>query len=264
MNKFTGKFEQIHEETLFRYQQGGFLRGDYAKIKKNALTHESVKQFSDQLKNILQDAIKNETMFRVSYIKSGQSESFSGPVDAANIPNKELWADCYVEHAPGMWHNVITIPLGVLEKVDVEGMNGFPEYNKNLVRPNTEEPEKPDKEMKDQTKGDDENRKLTKKNTKLANTPVPKDGRDQAKFKEGVEYRKENDLMFESYATTISPAQCSIADENDYIKKTIVPLVKANKYTEALQLFRKLYSHRNDNEMDMRQFINQITSPIYI
>ncbi len=220
MNKFTGKFEQIHEETLFRYQQGGFLRGDYAKIKKTAFTHESVKQFSDQLKNTLQDAIKNETMFRVSYIKPGQSESFSGPVDAANIPSKELWADCYVEYAPGMWNNVITIPLGVLEKVEVEGMNGFPEYNKNLVRPNTEEPGKPDKEMKDQTKGDDENRKLTKKNTKLANTSNPKDGRDQAKFKEGVEYRRENNLMFEAYTNTIQPASNSIIDENDYVKKT--------------------------------------------
>jgi hypothetical protein len=199
MNKFTGKFEQIHEETLFRYQQGGFLRGDYAKINKNALTHESVKQFSDQLKNILQDAIKNETMFRVSYIKSGRSESFSGPVDAANIPSCELWADCYVEHAPGMWHNVITIPLSILEKVEINGMNGYPEYNKNLVRPNTEEPGKPDKEMKNQTRGDDDNHKLAKKNTNLANTREPKDGRDQTKFKEGVEYRKENDLIYESY-----------------------------------------------------------------
>ena len=203
MNKFTGKFERIHEETLYRHQQGGFLRGDYAKIKKDALKHELVEKFSDQMKGILQDAIKNETMLRVSYIKSGKSESFSGPVDAANIPSCELWADCYVEHAPGMWHNVMTIPLSILEKIEIEGAEGYAPYNKNLVRPNAEEPEKADKELKDQTKGDDENRKITKKNTKLAHTKEPKDGRKQTTFKEGVELGKENDFIFESYKASL-------------------------------------------------------------
>ncbi|MDD4109921.1 MAG: hypothetical protein PHS54_00045 [Clostridia bacterium] len=202
MNKFTGKFEKIHEETLYRYQQNGFLRGDYAKIKKNALKHELIEKFSDQMKSILQDAIQNETVLRISYIKSGKSEAFSGPVDAANIPSCELWADCYIEHAPGMWHNVMTIPLSILEKIEIEGSNGFPPYNKNIVRdhnPDKDTDKKTDKEMKTQTKGDDENRKLAKKNTKLANTEEPKDGRKQAPFKEGIEYGKENDFIFESY-----------------------------------------------------------------
>jgi hypothetical protein len=90
MKEFTGEFERIHEETLYRYQQGGFLRGDYAKIKKDALKHESVKGLSEQMKCILQDAINKGTMLRVSYIKSGATESFSGPVDAANIATGEL------------------------------------------------------------------------------------------------------------------------------------------------------------------------------
>ena len=203
MNKFTGKFERIHEETLYRYQQGGFLRGDYAKIKKDALKDDEVVNFSEQMKGILQDAIKNETVLRVSYIKSGKSEAFSGPVDAANIPSCKLWADCYVEHAPGMWHNVMTIPLSILEKIEIEGAEGYAPYNKNLVRPNDEEPGKPSKELKDQTLGGDENHTITKKNTKLANTKEPKDGRSQAKFKEGVEYGKENDFIFESYTETL-------------------------------------------------------------
>ena len=202
MNKFTGKFEKLHEETLYRHQQGGFLRGDYAKIKSDALKNEHVERFSDQLKGIIQDAIKNETMLRVSYIKSGKSEAFSGPVDAANIPSCELWADCYEEYAPGMWNNVMTLPLSILEKIGVEGAEGYPQYNKNLIRPNTKEPEKTDKVMKKQTEGDDENRKLAKKNTKLAHTKEPKDGRKQAPFKEGVEMGKENDFIFESYLKT--------------------------------------------------------------
>jgi hypothetical protein len=203
MNNFSGKFEKLHEETLFRYQQAGFLRGDYARIKKDALKSESIQQLSDQMKAILQDAIKNETVLRVSYIKSGKSEAFSGPVDAANIPSAELWADCYVEHAPGMWHNVMTVPLSILEKMEVDGANGFVPYNKNLVRPNTQEPTDNSKELKDQTKGGDENRTLGKTNTKLAGTKAPKDGRDQTKFKESVVgFGKENDLIFEAYASS--------------------------------------------------------------
>jgi hypothetical protein len=202
MNKFTGKFEQLHEETLYHYQQGGFLRGDYVKIKKDALKNEIVEKFSDQMKNILQDAINRGTMLRVSYIKSGTSESFSGPVDAPNIAGCTLWADCYEEYAPGMWNNVMTIPLAILEKIEIEGANGFPPYNKNLVRgfnPDEEGDERSSKEMKKQTMGDDDSRQLPKKNTKLANTEDPNDGRNQAKFKEGVEYGKENEFIFEAY-----------------------------------------------------------------
>lgn len=199
MHKFNGKFTKLFEETLYRNQQNGFLRGDYVHIKKSALKNEAVDNMSDQMKSLLSDAIRNNTTLRISYIKSGRSEAFSGPVDAANIPSCDLWADCYVEHAPGMWHNVMTIPLSILEKVEIEGANGFPEYDKKLVRPNTKEPDSVDKVLKDQTKGADDSRKLPKKNTKLAHTKEPKDGRKQTPFKEGVEYRKENDFIFESY-----------------------------------------------------------------
>jgi hypothetical protein len=204
MNKFSGKYEKLHEETLYRHQQGGFLRGDYVRIKSDALKNESTAQFSDQLKAIIQDAINNDTMLRVSYIKSGQSEAFSGPVDAANVPSANLWADCYVEHGPGMWHNIMTLPMAILEKIEIEGANGFPPYNKNLVRPNTDEPDA-NAVLKKRTHGggeagDIKDRETPKKNTKLANTPKPKRGQSQTPLKEG--FRAENDSMFESYANS--------------------------------------------------------------
>ena len=206
MNKFKGKFENLHEETLYRYQQGGFLRGDYVRIKADALKNESTSQFSGQLKAIIQDAIRNDTMLRVSYIKSGQSEAFSGPVDAANIPSAELWADCYQEHAPGMWHNIMTLPMNILEKIEIEGANGFPPYDKKLVRPNTKEPDGADEELKKQTQGggeagDVKNRQTPKKNTKLANTPKPKNGQSQTPLKES--FKGENAAMFEGYTGTL-------------------------------------------------------------
>ena len=191
MNNFRGKFEELHEQTLYRCQQGGFLRGDYVKIKSDALSHESIKPLSDQMKTILTDAIQNDTVLRVSYIKSGRSEAFNGPVDAANIPACELWADCYVEHAPGMWHSVMTIPCGILEKIEIEGANGFPQYNKDLIRPNAEEPSSPDATLKSQTKGDDTNRNLTRKNIKISENKA----------------QREDDVMFESYVGSLQKGE---------------------------------------------------------
>jgi hypothetical protein len=204
MNKFHGQFEKISESTLFRYQQGGLLGGDYVTIKKDALKHEALKQLSPQYKAILEQAIKNKTVLRVSVIKSGKSEAFNGPVDASNIPSAEMWADLYVEYAPGMWKDPMTLPICALEKTDVGGdmgMEGYPQYDKKLVRPNRSDD---DVEEVDQTKGKDENRKLPKNNTKLANTKSPKDGRDSTKIKkESVGMKNENDLIFEGYRSHI-------------------------------------------------------------
>jgi hypothetical protein len=234
MNKFRGKFEAIHEETLYRYQQGGFLTGDYAKVKKDALKSDKIEKLSEQMKAILHDAIKNETVLRISYIKSGQSEAFSGPVDASNIPSSELWADCYVEYAPGMWHSVMTLPLGILEKIQIEGAEGYAPYNKDLVRPNIDEPGAASKELKAQTKGDDENRKLAKTNTKLANTPEPKDGLKS--HKEGVEpmFKKENELMFEAFLAERT-------EEKEEVKKEVIK--------EAVAPVEERLSFQNENEL---------------
>jgi hypothetical protein len=257
MNKFTGKFEKLHEETLYRYQQGGFLRGDYVKIKKDALKNESIGQFSDQMKSIIQDAIKNETTLRVSYIKSGRTESYSGPVDAANIPSCTLWADCYVEHAPGMWHNVMTIPLSILEKIEVEGANGFAPYDKNLVRPNTDEPDRMDKELKSQTLGDDENRKNAKKNTKLANTKEPKDGRKQTPFKEGVELGKENGFMFESYLNSLLDESTDIDAMKKFFDMIGVDVVQATPPSSDSK-FSRLFANPNATWDDLFNMIKGI------
>lgn len=199
MNKFKGKFEIISENALYRFQQGGFLRGDYVRIKKSALSHPAVKDMSEQMRSIIEQAIKGDVNYRVSYIKSGKSEAFSGPVDAANIPCCELWADIVFEYAPGMWKDPMTLPMTTLEKVDVggeNGMEGYAPYSKGIKRNNNEKDNIGEVEM---TKGKDANRNLTKKNIKLANTKTPKDGRDITKLKESLKMLRENDLIFEGY-----------------------------------------------------------------
>lgn len=202
MKKFNGKYEKICEETLSRYQQMGFLSGDSVKLKKDALSHDVIKMMSEQVKSLLSTALKEGSSFKISAIKSGKPEAFSGPLGASNIPSCHTWADIYHEYAPGMFNNVLTVPLEILEKVDVEGANGYPQYDKKLVRPNVVEPTA-DKEMLKQTEGD--KRKMPSTDNKPAHTPKPKDGRDglkkPKKLRESDTYKKlrENDLIFEQY-----------------------------------------------------------------
>jgi len=202
MKNFNSNFTQICEETLNAYSQGGFLRGNYVIIKPDALKNEALKQISDPMKAIITDAIKKKTMFRISYIKSGNSEAPSGPVDAPNIATGTLWADVVVEYAPGMWKDPMTLPVEVLKKVELEGeMDGYPQYSSEIKRENdySTSGAKP----VDQTKGDDSNRKLSTKNTKLANTKNPTPGDKSTKLRESVTMFHENEAIFESYTNSL-------------------------------------------------------------
>lgn len=186
MTKFKGKYTRLMEQTLYRYQQGGLLRGDYVQLKKDALNNPIVKEMSQQVKDALKHYMDSDTYFRVSYIKSGASEAFSGPVDAANIPAAPLWADVVHEYAPGMWKDPFTLPLEVLKKVEVSPAEGYAQYPDSIKRDNNLSND--EAEEVDQTMGKDENRNLTRKNKTL----------DTASYNP----RRENDMIFESYVKT--------------------------------------------------------------
>jgi len=203
MNNFRGKYEQIHEDTLYRFQQGGFLAGDYVAIKKDALQSEMVDKLTNTTKEMLKALIKQQIPLRISYIKSATSEAMSGPVGAANVPGC-LWADVVIEYAPGMWKNPMTLPLAVLEKLTPENeAEGYRPYSKELKRKNRNDSSEasPDKFRDEQTKGKDKERQLTTKNTKLAHTKDPRDGREGLKVKESNEKIRTNEyeLIAEAY-----------------------------------------------------------------
>lgn len=205
--RFSGKYDSLMEQTMFRYQNQGFLCGDYVKIKKDALKHEKVSQMSPQMKAMIEAAIKGETNLRVSYIKSVAAEAMSGPVNAANIPGC-LWADVVFEYAPGMWKDPMTLPIEILEKVDIENdMEGYAPYNKSLVRPNNEilKPMEVQNTDNTESKKINPNHNLPDKNVRLAHTKNPKSGLDDVDKpkKESVETRfgwnKDIDMLSEAY-----------------------------------------------------------------
>lgn len=209
MKNFTGKYEAIFEETLNRFQQGGFLAGDYVKIKKDALKAEHTKKFTKQMQAMIESIIKSETPLRISYIKSAHAEAPSGPVGAPNVPGC-VWADVVIEYAPGMWKDPMTLPLDILEKVEIEsegstgdtGMSGYAQYSPSILRPDHTQIKPTEvKSTNNREEEDSKEHNLTKKNVKLANTPKPKDG--MKTVKEHVDnsfgWSKDVNMLSEAY-----------------------------------------------------------------
>ena len=172
--KFSGKFEQILEGTMCRFQMGGLLPGDIVKFRSNALKHDGIKSMSGQYQEMVKNAMNTDLNLRVSAIKSirpNTSGYYEGGQGAVTDAAGDFYIDLVVEYAPGLWKDPITVPMSVLERVDT-GANLAPVPDSLKRKQRTSKPEEQN------TEG--EQRNLPKKNTKLANTKEPKDGRSQA------------------------------------------------------------------------------------
>lgn len=240
MKKFSGKFEQICERVLERGQSGGYLNGDYVRIKKNALRHSVVSHMSDPVKKIIEAFIKNNVTLRVSCLKSGHSDPSHGPVDAAHIPSVCPWADVVLEYAPGMWREPLTLPVEVLEHVTVEGMEGYPQYSEDLVRPNNSS-EKIDKKAPgtEQTLMGDPNRNLQNKNIGLGMTKDPPDGRSQTKLHENS-FRAENELIMEGLKTNNLVQTIIKTKDVDKLVQLLAALKREGRRDEMRQILMAL------------------------
>lgn len=211
MKNFHGKYETICEAALGRYNMNGFLAGEYVKIKKDALKGEHAKSFTKQMQSMIESIQKSDVVLRISYIKSSASEAMNGPVGAPNVPGC-LWADVVVEYAPGMWKDPMTLPLSMLEKVELDsesstgdtGMSGYAQYSPSILRPDHTQIKPVEvKATNNRETTSDEDHNLTKKNTKLANTKAPKaakfDKPKQINASVDKSWNKDIDMLEEAY-----------------------------------------------------------------
>lgn len=121
---FKGKYEQIIESTLGRYQQGGIMGGDIVKIKKNALNHPKVKDMAENLKGnikMLMDTDLNITVIGVRSTRDSRGEMSDGLGLSSTTAPTDFWLDVAVLHSPGLRGDPITIPIEVAERVDFGG-----------------------------------------------------------------------------------------------------------------------------------------------
>ena len=155
------KFDVIYEETLYRFQTGGLMEGDYVKLIKNYTKNPKIKDKAQGYFDKLDYITKCGLPIKLSVIKAERAESTNGLVGSPDAPTSH-WADILTEYAPGLWANVITVPLEILEKVEPEGNNWSPSIPKNITKsdPTTLKP--------NAVKQADPNRNLPEKNTDIA------------------------------------------------------------------------------------------------
>jgi len=115
MKLHESKFNVLLEYALSRYQLGGFLVGDTVLIKPAALNHPEIVNRGQTFKDILEAKIKNKEPMRVSAIKSIRPDITGRP---SNSGAADYYIDVFEEYAPGLYHNVMTLPSTVLEVQD--------------------------------------------------------------------------------------------------------------------------------------------------
>lgn len=109
------KFNNLLEHSLNRYQLGGFLVGDVVIIKPSALKHKDIVNRGQTFKDILEAKIKNKDLLRVAAVKSIRPDIAGQP---HNSGAADFYVDVFEEYAPGLFHNVMTLPADVLEVKD--------------------------------------------------------------------------------------------------------------------------------------------------
>lgn len=181
MKQFSGKFEKIMEDTIYRFQNGGLLNGDIVKIRKDALNNDKVKKMSDPYREIIKNAMSTDLNLRVSAVKSirpNTAGNYTGTY-GTDAP-ADYYVDVVVEYAPGLFRDPITVPMEILERVDT-GINLSP------IAPSTVRKNKETKPAK--VTVNDGNRTNPSKNTKLEHTPQPKDGRATMPIRKPEQYK---------------------------------------------------------------------------
>jgi len=201
---FQSKFSLICEEEVSRYRQAGFEMGDYVKILPSVLKHHKLQGHGSQFFDRVREMVANKLPTKISALKSERSETQNGLFGGIEGPTN-FWADVVQEAAPGLFVNVCTLPVDVLQVVKPNGNNFSPDLpdewkydNKTQIK--AQEVKLGKGENIDQTHGDKRN--LPTKNNKDVQGSEPKDGRSQVqkpkKYKEAFE--NDNDMLTEAYA----------------------------------------------------------------
>lgn len=124
---FKGKYEQLAEATISRYQSSGILIGDLIKFRKNILNHPKIKELGDNVKGAIKSMMDSDLTIRVCATRSVYPDvNASGGLglSVATTPT-EFWVDVCQEYAPGLFKNPMSLPVEVIEVIET-GINGAP------------------------------------------------------------------------------------------------------------------------------------------
>lgn len=137
----SSNFEQLFEAEMERFQQGGFLVGDRIRFKKNALSHEYVSKRAASFQDIIKACMDPtfDKVLRIGAIKSIYPTTTQNYGNGTQSPDG-IFFDIYIEYAPGLYRNPMTVPLDIIELMD-DGINRGPIPDSSRRKNNIHGPE---------------------------------------------------------------------------------------------------------------------------
>lgn len=147
------QFDVLFEKELERYQMGGFLVGDRVRFKKNALSLDYIKSKADSFQDIVKSCMDPsfDLNLRIGAIKSIYPTSATN-FQSGHVAPDGMFVDIYIEYAPGLYRNPMTVPVEAIEVIN-DGNERGP-VPKSLKRPNNVHGPKEQKTEQDDIKAD--------------------------------------------------------------------------------------------------------------
>lgn len=160
---------ELLENTLSRYQQGGFLVGDYIKFADNYKSLEQFKKLPDEMKHAVDETAKlsDNMNLRVTAIKPKYPSR--APGNEFN-QNGQVVIDVGLDYGGGRFYSVVTVPTDLLKRLDY-GINYAPlpdatkRDNKITLKPEPVEMDSKSetyKQTRKTTQGDEDEESVTK------------------------------------------------------------------------------------------------------
>ena len=200
MSKFKGKFEQLTETTIVRYQNGGLITGDLVKVLPSALKHPKLKDLGEHVKGVIKSLIDSTLNLRVCAVKSIHPSSSSlsdGIGGGGTSAPTDFWVDVAIERAPGSFSDPMTLPIEVLELIPNDG---------NLA------PIPDELRRKDKVNIKPKDTEYTTHQNPKTNTTLDyvKGSAKQPVLKDSVERKTDDDLLEEAYGKVFNAPKSKV------------------------------------------------------
>ena len=112
-------FDVLFEKELERFQQGGIIVGDRIRFKQDALKLDYIakraKSYQDIVKSCMDPSF--DLNLRVGAVKSIYPSSAYNFQAGHSAPDG-VFLDIYIEYAPGLYRNPITVPIEAVDVMD--------------------------------------------------------------------------------------------------------------------------------------------------
>lgn len=121
----SSNFDRLYEAETERFQQGGYLVGDRVRFKKDALQHEYIAKRASSFQDIIKSCMDPsfDLALKIGAIKSIYPTTQNATAGASTPDG--VFFDIYIEYAPGLYRNPMTVPIDVIEPLD-DGNNRPP------------------------------------------------------------------------------------------------------------------------------------------